>query len=135
MKINIEIIPHEQQRYPTVGDWWVDPDGTLQIRASQLSESRYSALVALHELVEALIEGIKESDRLDVPPSLVAKADAWDKRYEERRPPDDKYSEPSAVPTCPVYEGHMAASAIEHVAAMLLGVDYNHYQTKIADLP
>jgi hypothetical protein len=27
MKINIETIPHSDQRYPTVGDYWDDENG------------------------------------------------------------------------------------------------------------
>ena len=35
MKINIETIPHGDQRYPTVGDYWDDSDGVVQVRVSE----------------------------------------------------------------------------------------------------
>ena len=34
--------------------WW-DPDDTLQMRISALPDWRYSMLIAIHELVEALL--------------------------------------------------------------------------------
>lgn len=54
-RINIETIAHKDQRYPTAGDWWRDGNGILQIRVSEMSDNRYSLLVAIHELVEVLL--------------------------------------------------------------------------------
>ena len=31
MKMKIESIPHDEQRYPTVGDYWVDEHGVEQV--------------------------------------------------------------------------------------------------------
>ena len=134
MKINIDIIRHEQHRYETAGDWWLDEEGVLQVRVSQMEDSRYTALVALHEVVEVLVESIARQGELKVRPSLVALTDAFDKRYEESRAEGDDYSEPGYDPDCPVYQGHMIASAVEHLAAMLMNVNYNHYQAAIFDL-
>jgi hypothetical protein len=135
MKINIEIIPHAAQRYSTVGDWWVDPDGTLQIRVSKLSDPEFSALVALHEVVEVLIEGIKREGALAVPEELVRQTDGFDRAYEDRRAASDETSEPGYEYDCPVYQGHMVASAVEHLAAMVCGVNYNDYSEEITSLP
>lgn len=55
MKITIETIPYDQQRYPTVGDWTFDKEGNLLIRVSGMGDWRKEALVAVHELVEVLI--------------------------------------------------------------------------------
>ena len=52
MRIHVEAIPHTQQRYETMGDWWWDPDDTLQMRVSTLPDWRYSMLIAIHELIE-----------------------------------------------------------------------------------
>lgn len=134
MRINIEVIDHSQQRYETVGDWYMDQDGWLQIRVSQLSNLKYSALVAIHELVEVLIEGVKRTGHLEVPAKLVEQTDMFDKRYEYTRTPDNEDGEPGAEPDCPVYQGHMAATAIEHMAAMILGVNYNEYEAEIASM-
>jgi hypothetical protein len=133
MKINIEMIPHQLHRYSTVGDWWVDKEGTLRIRVSDMGNEQYSALVALHELVEVLVESIKHGS-LAVPHWLVVQTDKFDEEYEAKRSKKDTSSEPGYQPDCPVYEGHMLASAVEHLAAMLLHIDYNAYQKAIADL-
>jgi len=55
MKIVIETIPHNDHRYDTVGDWYYDKDEVLQIRVSNLYDWRKEALIAVHELVEALM--------------------------------------------------------------------------------
>lgn len=136
VKINIEIIHHAQHRYPTVGDWWVGPEGTLEIRVSKLKDPRHEALIAIHELTEVLIETVKRLGKLDVPPAeFVAEADKFDETYEENRAEGDDESEPGCETTAPYYQGHMAASAIENIAAMLLGVNYNTYADEIASMP
>jgi hypothetical protein len=55
MIITIETIPAAKMRYPTVGDWQFKPDGTLHITVSRMTDRRYEFLLALHELVEALL--------------------------------------------------------------------------------
>ena len=55
MRIQIETVAHAQQRYETTGDWWWGPDDTLQMRVSALTDWRHSVLIAVHELVEALL--------------------------------------------------------------------------------
>ena len=55
MKINIETIPHGEQRYPTVGDYWDDPNGVVQVRVSDMKDWRYEALVVIHELIEMFL--------------------------------------------------------------------------------
>ncbi len=81
MKITIETIPHDQQRYPTVGDWqWTGPD-ELVVRVSEMGDWRYNAAVAVHELVEVLLckqDGVTE-----------AAVDAFDTAYEATRPVGD----------------------------------------------
>ena len=56
--VKIEVIPHSRQRYETLGDWFYEiADGkpTLVIRVSSTGDWRSDMLVALHELVEALL--------------------------------------------------------------------------------
>ena len=132
MRIDIQVIPHNDQRYETVGDWWLDSEGTLQVRVTRLSDPRYARLIVIHELVEFLLESQKRGGDLSAMEKLVKETDAFDKAYEAKRPPDDDESEPGCEPTCPVYQGHMAASAIENVCAMVLGVNYNDYADEVA---
>ena len=52
LRMHIETIPHESQRYPTVGDYWLDESGVEQIRVSEMMDWRYEVLVAVHEIIE-----------------------------------------------------------------------------------
>jgi hypothetical protein len=120
MNITIQTIPHDQQRYPTVGDWvWVD-DNNLQIRVSHLGDRRYEALVAVHELVEALLcreHGI-----------TTEAADAFDKAFEGD-------GEPGAAADCPYHLEHFHATVIEMTLARSLGVDWDEYDNAVSALP
>ena len=117
--ITIQTIPHAQQRYPTVGDWiWVD-DHNLQIRVSDMGDRRYEALVAAHELVEALLcreHGI-----------TTEMVDAFDKAFEGD-------GEPGAAPHCPYRLEHLRATAIEAKLADALGVDWYEYDAALMAL-
>ena len=65
LRMHIETIPHETQRYPTVGDYWLDEVGVEQIRVSEMMDWRYEVLVAVHEIVEMALtrhRGIAEQD-------------------------------------------------------------------------
>jgi hypothetical protein len=52
MHVVIETIDHLKQRYPTVGDWQLKPDG-LHITVSKMSDSRYEFLIGMLEVIEA----------------------------------------------------------------------------------
>lgn len=136
MKIEIEVIDHNDQRYETCGDWWRDENGTLQVRVSRMSDPRYSRLIAIHELVEVLLELTKRDPNwgANALQGLVAETDAFDRDYEAKRAKDDNESEPGCETNCPVYQGHMVASATENLAAMVLGVNYNSYADEVASM-
>jgi len=126
MKIIIETILHQQQAYPTVGDWRRDPDGTLRIKVSEEIGDRHALLVAVHELVEvALCEarGI-----------TVAAVDAFDQNFEANRPKGN-YDEPGDDPAAPYRKEHFFATNIERLLAAELGVDWQQYEAAINKLP
>jgi hypothetical protein len=126
-KIVIEIIPHDQHRYSTVGDYWRDADGTLQIRISDMGNPTYEMLVLLHELFE-----LHWAETRGVPFDAI---DAFDKTYEAARDPSDTSSEPGDSKDAPYYEGHQMATALERVAATFYGVDWNDYDGCVGALP
>jgi hypothetical protein len=126
MKITIETIPHENHRYTTVGDWYYDADGTLQIKVSALSDWRREALIAVHELVEVLLckqDGI-----------TTESVDKFDKEFEANRHPDNE-DEPGDEPTAPYVKQHCMATGIERILAAALGVDWKPYEQELCDLP
>ena len=148
MKITIETIPHTEQRYPTVGDWYFTRDGQivdgmfgvdeLVIRVSQLGDWREELCIALHELVEVAMatkNGI-----------TVAQVDAFDKAYEAARQQKLDAAkteaeqdlllidEPGDDPLCPIKREHCIATGIERILAAELGVDWKPYEEKIEHL-
>lgn len=120
MRISIVTIPHEHQRYPTVGDWFSRwPDYVLQVRVSETGDSRYNALVAVHELIEALLceaRGISEES-----------VTAFDVAHPEM---DD----PGGDPAAPYHREHTFATQIEMLLAEELGVDWDEYEAALITL-
>lgn len=124
MKIVIETIPHSQHRYETVGDWWTDEDGTLQIRVSDLGDEKAEQLVAIHELVELLLckaRGVSEQA-----------VDAFDKAFEEDRADGDD-SEPGDAVDAPYRDEHCFATAVERMVCAAMGVAWDTYEEMIEE--
>jgi len=124
MKIVIETIPHEQQRYTTVGDWFFDKDGTLQIKVSALSDNKREMLIAVHELVEVLTCGYE-----GITQEVV---DKFDMRFSFVEHPDE---EPGDSPEAPYKSQHCLATGIERILAAHWGVDWKTYEKELSDLP
>ena len=125
MKIIIETIPNREQRYHTSGDWYVDPDGTIQIRVSELSDWRREALIAVHELWEGLIckhRGITQDA-----------VDAFDMEFEANRDAEDE-SEPGDQPDAPYRREHCSVSGVERILASELDVQWKDYEEEILSL-
>ena len=124
-KVIIETIPHNKQRYKTCGDWFENGDNTLRIKVSSLFNYRYEYLIAIHELIEALLcheRGIAEGD--------VTK---FDEQFEEFRPPLNT-DEPGDHPLAPYKREHFFATSIERLVASELGVDWIKYEEAINKL-
>jgi|SRR6516164_9041237 len=110
-------------RYPTAADWQFKPDGSVHITVTRMSDHRYEFLLALHELVEALL-----CKATGVPQAAV---DAFDIEYEQHRKPGDD-SEPGDAAGAPYRREHVIASVTERLAADLLKVDWNRYGAEVA---
>lgn len=126
MNITIKTIPHSQQRYDTIGDYWFEENGDLQIRVSDTNNWKYEALVALHEAVEVLLckdRGIPE-------PEIMA----FDKKFEANRPADDQESEPGDAPNAPYRKEHRFAENLERLLAAELAVDWNQYDADLCKI-
>jgi hypothetical protein len=117
-------VPHETQRYPTVGDY-NETDMALTVRVSQMDDWRSEFCVALHELVEQALtkkRGIKEAD-----------IDAFDRAFEDARQPGDD-SEPGAHPEAPYHWEHRFAESIERAVAIELGLAWSDHENRVAAL-
>lgn len=114
--IIVETVPHGNQRYPTVGDFLTNENGTLEVRISGMSDWRYNRLIAIHEIVEATLcreAGITE-----------ASIDAFDMAFAgEGEPGDD--------PSAPYRRQHLMATAIEKMLAAAMGVDWLAYEAAV----
>src|SRR5579862_3622522 len=105
MNITIKTIPQSAQRYETIGDYWFDEAGNIELRVSDTGNWKYEALVALNELVEVLLckeRGISEPD-----------IKAFDEAYEANRPAGDYDSEPGDDPLAPYGKEHRFAENLE----------------------
>lgn len=125
MRILIETVPHNEQRYDTVGDWSIEPDGTWLILVSELPTKqshfpeKFAFLVALHELIEmamCVAQGIT--------PKMVDGFDlTWKAHHGIVEPGDD--------PNAPYYHDHQLATGFERQMAALLGVNWIEYERAI----
>lgn len=126
MNVKIEVIPHDQQLYPTVGDWRFDDKGDLIIRVSKLSDWRREMLIAIHELCEVVLckqRGI-----------TTESVDKFDKDFESTRHPDNE-DEPGDEPSAPYVNEHCIATGIERIMAAELGVKWKEYEEELGELP
>lgn len=123
-KIVIEFIPHNKQRYETVGDWYYKK-GVLHIKVSMMSDWRYEVLVAIHELAEVMLcrqRGIE-----------TAVVDRFDMEFERKRKPGNE-DEPGDDPRAPYRKEHFFATNIERQLALELGVDWKTYDKEVVSL-
>jgi hypothetical protein len=128
MRIIIETIPHERQRYETVGDYQYMPDGTLYITVSDMGNTFYEKLVAIHELIEQTLtehRGLNEPDITD-----------FDLYYEKRRAQGlvDENSEPGFDNNSPYLREHTLATSVEMQMVALAGESWNDYDKKVNEL-
>ena len=127
MKILIETIQHEKQRYPTVGDWYVDKEG-WHIKVSKMGNWKYELLVAIHELIEySLCKDRKITD------AVVSK---FDKQFEKEREVGVHSMDEEAgdSPLAPYRKEHFFATNLERLLAAALGVDWKKYDKKVMSL-
>jgi hypothetical protein len=134
-KIKIEVISHLAQRYNTVGDWQFarDPTGTaseLTIRVSDVDGGTGNMLIAIHELIEALLcehAGVKETD-----------VDAFDMNWTTRKAwwhsESSLLKEPGDDIDAPYYQQHQIASSIERMVAARMWVDWAKHEAYVDEL-
>ena len=116
--IKIDSIPHKEHRYPTLGDYWEDANGNIQIRVSKELPNYYKFLIIIHELIEMYLcanDGVSFED-----------IDNFDIEFEKNRQPDNN-DEPGDDPRAPYKTQHRFAENIERLVADKLGVNWNEY--------
>lgn len=123
--IRIRVIPHQDQRYNTVGDYQTDADGNIEVRISDLGDERKEIAIGVHEAFEAVLcryAGI--TDKM---------IDDFDLAFDAARAPGDA-SEPGDDPNAPYYHQHQLAMRIERMACEELGLDWDEHEARIAEV-
>jgi len=128
MRINAKVIPHAEQRYNTVGDWWfhADPeDGGLimEIRVSDMGrravDCDYEALLLVHEIVEAWLcwrRGITDEQ-----------VTTFDKKFEA----EGNDGEPGTSVDAPYHREHIQAELLEQGFAVAMGTSWPWYEVEL----
>lgn len=125
--VEINVIPHRKQRYPTAGDWIIKND-VIKINVSKTGDKYMDALIYVHELIETLVatrQGISEED-----------VTAFDKAFEDER--SKGWQTPDAEPgddhRAPYRDAHGFATCIERLLCDKLGIDWQAYEQRIQTL-
>jgi hypothetical protein len=118
-KIEMRVIPHKEQRYETTGDYWFDLNNTLQIRTSDLGDTRMNLLVLIHELIEVSL-----TEHAEIPETSIT---IFDEQFEAVRVPGN-IDEPGDSKNAPYKKQHCIATAVERMMCALLDVDWADYE-------
>ena len=120
MKIEIETIPHDDQRYETVGDYY-SFQGVDFIDVSDMNSKDFEFLVAVHEMVEQYL-----CKRMGIPEKKIS---AFDIQFEKKRKKGN-VDEPGDDPKAPYRHEHSMATAVERMVAGYLGINWKDYEKK-----
>lgn len=112
LRIEIEVIPHSKQRYPTLGDYFWDENGVLQVRVSDMNNQYFEGMVIVHELIEELLTRFK-----GIPEEEIQKFDI------ENLDSDD----PGSLEDAPYHLEHMFALEVEKAMCEYMGFTWEEY--------
>lgn len=125
LNLRISTVPDDQQRYNTVGDYYVNEKGERVFVISDMKDWRFELLTAVHELVESAI-----CRHRGVTDEMI---DQFDLEYDAKRAAGD-VSEPGDSPEAPYYEAHQFANQLEQMLGKELDVDWEEYATVVDKL-
>lgn len=123
MKIIIQTIPHSQHRYPTVGDYWIDAEGVLQVRISKELRHDSQIAVILHELVELALVMHRGID--------LHQIDEFDRQHEIARAAGEVNGEPGDAPGSPYRQEHRFAENVERLFIQELGIPWDEHEKDV----
>lgn len=132
INIHIKSIPVADMRIPgSLGDYWYDDKGALQIRVAETGNVNavdYETLIAIHEMTEEWLtkrKGLTE-------PEIQAFDAEWDAEQREGKHPDD--AEPGFDIRAPYLNEHTLADAIERLLCAYTGISINDYEAALENL-
>lgn len=133
MRIIIETVPHNEQRYNTCGDWqWSDDKQILTIKVSEMKNEGKTghgymeAVIGIHELVEALAcqhAGITEK-----------MVDDFDKSDKYARECENEDIETGDHPKAPYKQQHTLATGIERILCFVFNIPWFEYESQLIEM-
>ena len=118
MNITIKTIPHEEQNYSTVGNYF-DIDDEKYILVSETGNDDYNFLISLHEFIEEHL-----TRRKGITEQIITK---WDLEHPEA-------IEPGEVNGCPYFSEHQIATNVEKFLCDLMGYTWQEYTDALSKL-
>ena len=126
--IHIKTIPHKNQRYSTVGDYWIDSNGVMQVRVSEMKDS-YCMAVIIHELYELFSVMLNKIPIKDI--------DRYDTDFEDLRSRFSKIigdQEPGGMVSAPYHKQHEEATKVEKYFCKRNKINWSKYEHKVNSL-
>lgn len=128
MNIFIKTIEHYEQEYPTVGNYWIDENGDMQIRVSNMNNETYEAMISIHEFIEFVLlrnrgVGADEITKFDL---------LFEQRIKNGLV--SKNAQPGFAQDSPYLKEHTLAESVEMQMCALAGINWDKYNEKIASL-
>jgi hypothetical protein len=152
--ITVTTIPHNDQRYDTIGDWVFDErEGHVTVLVSELEDWRMGFACAIHELIETALcirAGVDESvvSRFDILYEARRQCALVGNPTEEQKEQDTllarvfdclctptEDSEPGEDKHAPYRAQHAFADGIERLLAYALDLSWSDYSDKVANTP
>lgn len=124
-EINIKVIPHSEQKYETVGNYWRDSDGSIQIRISELPRNTYELIVAAHEFFEVIL-----TEARGIPERAITD---FDIAFENERRIGNE-DEPGDDINAPYRLEHCIATAVERLMCSELYESWKNYDEECKKL-
>ena len=118
MKIEAKTIPHNKQRYNTVGDYF-EKYGKVHFRISKLENPWHEWLILIHEIIEYVLITKRGIEIKDI--------DKFDIEFKGEGEPGDHKD-------APYYWEHQLATAIEHLIATELFANWQEYDERVREL-
>jgi hypothetical protein len=119
LRISIETLPQELQRYKTQGDYYKDADGIWRIFISEMKDVRSEIALALHELFEfgaTDFKGIKEED-----------ITAFDLNHLDS-------NDPGSLHDAPYNSEHMDATKVEKIYCKNVGLSWKEHNKNMDEI-
>lgn len=124
-EILICVIPHDEQDYPTVGNYKKRPFKDCWTIEISKTKADYEFLILIHELVEFYL-----TQRQGISESSITK---FDKAFEKKRKPHN-HDEPGDDPRAPYHDAHRIATWIEKNIANELDINWKQYEKTLNKL-